>query len=172
MIECPGCHVNLPDRHRDPPERMNASGECAQVYSDLLCYTVAKQDPEFIHQHVVDTYAAQHAGGPTRNIMVAFGLIGLYLAREKGYTGKQVQLAHMRIAKKRKVWPRLEPPLQPAVLTVIDVLQARTDEEKDAMIRKWMAAVWEDWADRHTWIRITTDDLLASFGKWGSGKTK
>ena len=165
MIECPGCRLKLPDRHLDQPDRTNASGECLQLYSDLQCYTVAKQDPEFIHQHVVDTYAAQHAGGPTRNITVAFGLIGLYLAREKGYTGKQVQLAHMRIAKKRKVWPRLEPPGQPAALTVMDVLQAGTDEEKDAMIRKWMAAVWESWEDRHGWIRMTTAELLTSSRK-------
>ena len=172
MIQCPGCHVKLPDRHLDPPERTNASGECVQAYSDLMCYTVAKQDPEFIHQYVVDTYAAQHAGGPTRNIPVAFGLIGLYLAVEKGYTGKQVQLAHMRIAKARKVWPRLEPPRQPAALTVMDVLQAGTDREKDAVIRKWMASVWESWSDRHTWIRITTDELLVSSGNWGSGKRR
>ena len=102
MIECPGCHLKLPDCHLDPPDRTNASGECLQAYSDLMCYTVAKQDPEFIHQHVVDTYAVQHAGGPTRNITVAFGLIGLYFALEKGYTGEQVQQAHMRIAKVRK----------------------------------------------------------------------
>jgi len=171
LIECPGCHLKLPHRHLDLADRTNASGECEQVYSDLMCYTVAKRDPEFIHQHVVDTYAAQHAGGSTRNITVAFGLIGLYLALEKGYTGKQVQQAHMRIAKVRKVWPRLEPPLRPAVLTVMDVLQAGTDEEKDAMIRKWMAAVWESWSDRHAWIRMTTDEPLASSGKWGSGKS-
>ena len=172
MSKCPGCRLTLPDLHMDPPDRANASGECFQAYSDLMCYTVAKQDPEFIHQHVVDTYAAQHGGGPSRNITVAFGLIGLYLAREKGYTGKQVQLAHMRIAKVQKVRPRLEPPLRPSVLTIMDVLQAGTDGEKDAMIRKWMAAVWESWSDRHTWIRITTDKLLASSGNWGSGKRR
>ena len=105
-----------------PPDRLNASGECLQVFSDLQCYTVAKQDPAFIHQHAVDAYEAQHAGGATRNITVAFGLIGLYLALEKGYTGRQVQLAHMSIAKTRKNWPRLEPPDQPAFLTVMDVL--------------------------------------------------
>ena len=165
MIECPGCRLKLPDQHLVPPDRANASGECLQVYSDLLCYTVAKQDPGFIHQHVVDTYAAQHAGGPTRPITVAFGLIGLYLALEKGYTGKQVQLAHMRIAKTRKVWPWLGPPGQQAVLTVMDVLQAGTDGEKDTMIRKWMAAVWESWADRHNWVRETTDEVLTSFKK-------
>jgi len=165
MVECPGCRLKFPDQHLDPPDRVNASGECLQVYSDLQCYTVAKQDPGFIHQHMVDTYAAQHAGGSTRNITVAFGLIGLYLALEKGYTGKQVQLAHMRIAKARKVWPRLDPPEQPAVLTVMDVLQAGTDGEIDAMIRKWMTAVWESWADRHRWVRETTDELLKSSKK-------
>ena len=165
MIECPGCRLKLPDHYLDPPDRADASGECLQVYSDLQCYTVAKQDPGFIHQHVVDTYAAQHAGGSTRNIAVAFGLIGLYLALERGYTGKEVQLAHMRIAKSRKIWPRLEPPREPAILTVMDVLQAGTDEEKDAMIRKWMTEVWVSWADRHDWVRTTTDELLKSSRK-------
>ena len=163
MTECPGCRLKFPDQHLDPPERTNASGECFSLYSDLMCYTVAKQDPEFIHQHVVDTYAAQHAGGPARTITVAFGLIGLYLALEKGYTGRQVQLAHVKIARKRKVWPRLEPPRQQAVLTVIDVLLAGTDGEKDTMIREWMAAVWDSWGDRQEWVRATTDELLTFF---------
>jgi hypothetical protein len=47
----------------------------------------------------------------------------------------------------------------------MDVLQAGTGEEKDTMIRKWMAAVWESWADRHRWIRMTTDEILASSRK-------
>lgn len=162
MIECPGCRLRLPDLHLDPPDRVNASGECWQVYSDLQCYTVSKQDSAFIHQHAVDAYAAQHAGGPTRTIAVAFGLIGLYLALERGYTGRQVQLAHMRIARVRKDWPRLEPPGRPADLTVMDVLSAGTDAERDAMIRQWMGAVWASWADRQGWVRATTDDLLWS----------
>ena len=162
MTICPGCRLNLPEQHLDPPDRLNASGECFQVFSDLQCYTVAKQDPEFIHQHVVDTYEAQHAGGPTRTITVAFGLIGLYLAVEKGYTGRQVQLARMRIAKVRKVWPRLEPPGQPALLTVMDVLCSGPDADKDRMVRKWMTVAWESWADRHDWVRTTTEELLTS----------
>jgi hypothetical protein len=108
MIECPKCGLTLLNLHHDPPERVNASGECLQVHSDLLCYTVAKQDPGFLHQHAVDTYAAQHAGGHTRTITVAFGLIGLHLALEKGYAGRQVQLAHRNIAKTKKDRPRLD----------------------------------------------------------------
>jgi len=162
MIGCPGCRLELPDRHLDPPPRVNASGECWQIYSDIQCYTVAKRDPGFMHQHAVDAYAAQHAGGPTRNITVAFGLIGLYLALERGYTGRQVQLAHMRIAKARKEWPRLEQRGDPAGLTVMDVLLAGTDAERDRMIERWMAAVWESWTDCQEWVRAATGELLSA----------
>jgi hypothetical protein len=160
LSRCPGCGLLLPETHGDPPPRWNASPACLLLASDLACYTVAKQDPEFIHQHAVDAYAAQHAGGQTRNITVVFGLIGLYLAVEKGYKGRQVQQAHMRIARTRRDWPRLEPPARPAGITVQDVLLAGSDAEKDAMIRAWMAAVWESWADRQAWVRETTATVL------------
>lgn len=87
-IICPGCLLELPDRHLDPPCRFKASGECWLAFSDLSCYMVAKGDAAFIHQHAVDAYEAQHAGGNSRPITAVFGLIGLYLALEKGYTGR------------------------------------------------------------------------------------
>ena len=159
---CPGCHVELPEGDSDPPARFNASGACWQLFSDLSCYTVTRRDADFIHQHAVDAYEAQHAGGRTRAITVVFGLIGLYLALEKGFTGREVRQAHQRIAKLRKDWPRLEPPATPAAITVLDVLMVRDGREKDAMIRRWMAAVWESWADRQAWVREITDHLLLS----------
>jgi hypothetical protein len=113
----------------------------------------------------VDAYEVQHAGGKTRNITVVFGLIGLYLALEKGFTGRQVQLAHTQIARVRKDWPRLEPPGWPANLTVVDVQKAPDGPEKDAMIRRWMAAVWESWTDRQVWVREMTEKVLAAPGK-------
>jgi hypothetical protein len=162
---CPGCGLVLPDRHLDPPDRFNASGECWQLFSDLSCYTVSKQDPEFIHQYVVDAYEAQHAGGKTRNITVIFGLIGLYLALEKGYTGKQVQSAHMQIARVWNDWPRLEPPAPLACLTVLDVIKAPDGPEKNAMIHQWMAAVWKSWSDRQACVRETSDGLIGRAGE-------
>jgi hypothetical protein len=160
MIECPGCLLRLPDRYLNPDDRFNASGECRELYYEITYYTLSKNDASFIHQHVVDAYAAQHAGGRTRTITTVFALIGLYLATEKGYTGKQVQQAHMKIAEVRKDWPRLEPPAQPAKLTVMDVLLADTDEKKDAMIRMWSESVWETWEHQHVWIRDTTRRML------------
>jgi hypothetical protein len=157
---CPGCGLVLPDRHLDRPDRFNTSGECWQLFSDLSSYTVSKQDAGFIHQYAVDAYEAQHAGGKTRNITVVFGLIGLYLALEKGYTGRQVQVAHQRIARIHRDWPELEPPGTPAEVTVMGVLRVPEGDERDAMIRQWMAAVWASWADRQAWVRETVDAVF------------
>jgi hypothetical protein len=159
-IICPGCGLDLPNRHLGLADRFNASGECLETYYELTYWTLARQDSRFIHQHAVDAYEAQHAGGNIRPITAVFGLIGLYLALEKGYTGRQVQLAHMKIASRRKDWPQLEPPARKAGLTVMDVLQAETDAEKEKMLMNWVESVWEIWENRHEWIREITEKTL------------
>lgn len=167
FVRCPGCGLVLADQGLEPGDRYNASGECLQMFSDLVCYTVAKGDSAFIHQHVVDAYGAQHVGAGTRPIGAVFTLVGLYLTVEKGYTGRQVQLAHMKIGRTRHAWPRLEPPERPAVLTVQDVLNAGTDAEKDEAILRWAASVWKSWEHRHAWVRETTERVLFHKGPRG-----
>ena len=85
MTDCPGCRIRLPDMHLDPDRRFNTSGECLQVYSDLQCYIVFKnQTPYLSASRLSIRTLAQHAGGPTQPITASFGLIGLDLALEKG----------------------------------------------------------------------------------------
>jgi len=91
---CPDAGFVLPDRHLDPPDRFNASGECWQLFSDLSCYTVSKTGPGVYPPVRGGCIRGTARRGKTRNITVIFGLIGLYLALEKGYTGKQVQCSH------------------------------------------------------------------------------
>ena len=160
FVECPGCGLNLPDRHLDRADLFNASGECLEMYYELTYWTLALQDSRFIHQHAIDAYEAQHAGGMTRPITAVFGLIGLYLALEKGYTGRQVQLAHMKIASRRKEWPRLQPPARREELTVMDVLRDETDTEREKMLMKWAESVWMSWEPLHPWIRQITHKTL------------
>ena len=81
-----------------------------ELFDQLLFYTLAHGDPAFIHQHVVDACAAQGADKNTKTIKAAFGLIGLYLHIEKGYTGKEVHRAHMQMARRRKTWPAFDLP--------------------------------------------------------------
>jgi len=74
-----------------------------ELYNELACHTLAHGDPSFIHQYIVDAYAAQHADEKTKPIGLAFALVGLYLHIERHYSGKEVQRAHMKLAKKKKV---------------------------------------------------------------------
>ena len=95
-----------------------------------------------------------------RPITAVFALIGLYLAVERGHTGREVQLTHMKIARRRRDWPRLEPPEGRGDLTVADVLAAEMDAEKEEALMRWAASVWEAWEDRHRWVRETTERAL------------
>ena len=61
-----------------------------EAYNELAYYTLTHQSPEFIHQYIVDVYAAQHADATSKPIYLAFALAGLYLHNEKKYSVKDV----------------------------------------------------------------------------------
>lgn len=65
----------------------------------LSLRTLTLGDANFVHQHAVDACAASHAGGSSRPITVWFALAGLCLALERGLTGREVQFAHLRMAR-------------------------------------------------------------------------
>jgi hypothetical protein len=116
------------------------------LFNQLTYYTLSHRDPRFIHQHVVDAYAAQHADELSKPISVVFALVGLYLFLEKDFTGRQVQQMHMRLARRRKQWPRLPLPSGPrGDVTVSTVLAAPPGEARDEMVRAWCASVWQTW---------------------------
>ena len=120
-----------------------------ELYNELACYTLTLADPAFIHQHIVDAFGAQHADKNTKPIAITFALAGLYLYLEKNYTGRQVQLAHIQMAKRRKKWPALDLPQYRGNVTVSDVLNAAPGEERERMIRKWCVCVWDAYSQSH-----------------------
>lgn len=113
------------------------------LYHELTAYTLELRDPEFIHQHVVDAYAVQHANAKSKPIGVVFALIGLYLHVEKGFNGRQVQLVHMQLAQRRRQWPVMELPKERGCLTVAEVVAAPPGRERKARIHEWCKSVWE-----------------------------
>ncbi len=130
------------------------------LYYELTNWTLSRGDSEFIHQYAVDTYAAQHIGDQTRPIMTIFALIGLHLALDKRFTGREVQLAHIRIGKRKRAWPRLAPPAYAGELTVRDVLATDIDAERGERLRAWAISVWNMWEAQHDYIRKTTERTL------------
>lgn len=133
----------------------------AQLYNQLCFYTLAHGDPAFIHQDVVDAYAAQRADRQWKPIRVAFALIGLYLSVEKGFSGRQVQLVHMRIARRRRDWPVFTAPARRGEIGVVEVMAAPVGPARDEMIRQWCASVWLAWADSHAAVRTLLSESEA-----------
>lgn len=126
--------------------------------NQLTPWTLELRDAAFIHQHVVDAWAAQHADENSKPIGVAFALIGLYLHLEKGYTGREVQRVHMQLGQPkgrgpgRKDWPRFALPKERGSVTVHDVM-AVAEGDRAAAIDRWCRSVWEAWSESHEKIR-------------------
>ena len=131
------------------------------LYNKLSYYTLSHTDPSFIHQHAVDAFAAQTANEQTKPITITFALMGLYLYLEKNYSGKQVQIAHMKVAQNKNiVWPRFILPTQRGVVTVADVLQGNPGEERDMLLNKWCVSVWDAYAKSHKQVADFLDRYL------------
>jgi hypothetical protein len=127
-----------------------------EAYDELCGYTLAHGHPSFIHQHVVDAFAAQAADEHTKPIALTFALVGLFLHVEKQFTGRQVQRAHMKLAREKHPWPPLSLPRERGAMTAADVLAAPAGPERDVAIHAWTNAVWEAFGEN----RQTIADLL------------
>ncbi len=130
-----------------------------EAYDELCAYTLTHGDPKFIHQHVVDAFAAQHATDASKPIGVTFALAGLYLHVEKGLTGREVQRAHMAMAKQKRDWPRFVLPANRGDVTAVDVLAAREGPDRDRAIDSWCKSVWSAFApaNRNTLIQLLAE---------------
>jgi uncharacterized protein DUF5946 len=162
--DCSGCGVRLPVAEGAFPDaRYNASAECWRLYGELTAYTMAwgHQDGAFIHQLAVDAYGAQHTREDARPIGPAFALIGLYLACERGYSGRQVQHMHMLLARRSKTWPHFAPPSHAGDMTVLDVMRAPAGEGRDYALRRWGRSVWDAWASEHERVRSLFEAVMA-----------
>jgi hypothetical protein len=161
--DCPGCGVRLPRVEDNRDGRYNASAACWRLNGELNAYTLTRGDREsaFIHQLQVDAYGAQHAVVSGRPIGLAFALIGLYLACERGYTGRQVQRTHMLLARRSKTWPQFALPTHGGDVTVLDVTQAPPGEERDAALRRWGCSVWQAWEHVHERVQSLFESVMA-----------
>lgn len=157
---CPGCGQRRPSLGLEPDRRANASGECRALADELTYYTLVHGDPSFIHQHVVDAYAAQHIRPSASAIGAAFALAGLYLTVERAFTGRRVQTMHVMMASRSKQWPRFEPPSEVGPLTVGDVIAVEPGPSRDEAIMRWCASVWTAWFASHDRVRAMVDRFL------------
>ena len=132
-----------------------------EQYNELSFYTLSHQYISFIHQHIVDAQTAQTADETTKSISITFALAGLYLYVEREFTGRQVQLFHMKMAKDKRQWPKFVLPVTRGNINVSNVLAVSPGAERDKMIRKWCESVWNAYKENRTIIV----NLIARFEK-------
>ncbi|MBS1809060.1 MAG: hypothetical protein JST84_12930 [Acidobacteria bacterium] len=131
------------------------------IYNELCSYTLAHAAPSFIHQHVVDAIHAQTCTACDRPLKLAFALVGLYLHIEKEFTGKQVQLVHTKLARRKQSWPVFLLPQSRGAITIKDVIAAPAGAARDRMIHQWCLSVWEAFCDqRPAIIKLLTEHQI------------
>lgn len=130
------------------------------AYDGLQEYTLGHGDPAFVHQHVVDAWAAQHAAADVKPIGVAFALAGLCLHLELGFSGRDVQRAHQGMASRPRRWPTFALPAERGSITAVEVLAASPGGARDRAIDDWCSSVWAAYAECHADVR----DLLREHG--------
>jgi len=126
------------------------------AYNELQGYTLGLGDERFIHQHVVDAWMAQHADERTKPIGLTFALVGLYLHVQRGFSGRQVQRAHVFLARRRRTWPTFPLPEERGSLTAAEVIAAEPGPERNRAINNWCVSVWESYRQCHQAV----DELL------------
>ena len=128
-----------------------------EEYDGLYVYTMGRKN--FILQHVVDANIAQTAPAvnpPSTGII--FALVGLYLHVELGFTGTQVQNAHMRMAKAKRAWPDVAWPRERGNITAATVLAMAAGQVRDKGIDDWCREVWAAFSANRNMVASLTSD--------------
>ena len=131
-----------------------------EAYNELQGYTLLLRDEAFIHQHVVDAWMAQHADETTKPIGLTFALIGLYMHVERGFSGRQVQQAHMAMGRHKRSWPRFPLPANRGSITAVDVIAEAPGGARNQAIDAWASSVWRAFQDSGSAVV----GLLAEYG--------
>ncbi|MGZ7109414.1 MAG: hypothetical protein ACXVHW_10625, partial [Methanobacterium sp.] len=83
----------------------------------------------------------------------------------KGFSGKEVQNAHVKLAKHRKQWPVFDIPEYRGKIRVNDVIVAPEGPKRDEMIYKWCTSVWNAYSKSHEKIADLVQTELYERGK-------
>jgi hypothetical protein len=105
-------------------------------------------------QWSVDAYAVQHPGEPSPPAVqsVAVHLIALCASLERHVSaGEAIRLRQHYADIGGLHW--LSPPAEPAKLTVLSPLGARTPAEHLTRAREWAEQCWQSWEPHHPQVR-------------------
>jgi len=152
---CFGCGAVVPTSGLPGHRYVGSSPGCWAVYGTVLAREYGEWRFPAIHRLTVDAYMVQHPGTSSRQSIqsVAVHLTGLFVVLELGLSSAQATRAIRRAVERsdRFVW--LEPPTHRGEMTVLDVANADTLAEHEAIVRRWARSVWRSWQRHHSTVR-------------------
>jgi hypothetical protein len=152
---CSGCSALVPDIDGPIHPYIGAAPGCWAVYGEVLAREYEESRYPSVLRLMVDTYAAQHPGSPSRQSIqsIAIHLISLYLMLEHGFDSNQATEAINRALRHRERFVWLEPPASMGAITIFDVQKAKSLREHERRVKKWAESVWEAWSLHRDTIR-------------------
>ena len=154
----------VPDIEGPTHRYMLGSPGCWAVYASILAQipgTVTGPHGALI----VDAYAVQHPGLPTRQATQSIWvhLLTLQLALEDGWPTERLVAIRRLGADASAAWPWLLPPASTAAVTATDVVRAGR-EELGHVVRMWVDGAWLAWSDAHPEVRRRGAELIRRLG--------
>lgn len=117
------------------------------AYQQLYAETMQDGRASFPLQYIVDAYAAQTATAADKPIRLVFALVGLYLHLERRFDGRQVQLAHMTLGRRKLTWPSIALPAGRGSIAPADVVAVPAGPDRDRAIDDWCRSAWGAFAE-------------------------
>lgn len=161
---CPGCGLVSSEAGIPLDRPLNASSACWGIHAEVVGFELGH--PGLVarcHQLTVDAYGAQHAGPQTARIYLAYSLVGLHLALDRGWSGGRVRDFHQRIGRPADWWPDFGRSARQGGLTVAEVVEAGaragSAEGHASLVERWAAEVWAGWADHQRSVELLTARL-------------
>jgi hypothetical protein len=155
---CPGCGLVLAEIDGPAHRYIGASPACWALYGDVLATIYSDAEHRRSLQLVVDTYAVQHPGRPSRQAAQSVGihLMTLCLCLERGTDPADGPRLHRSMVE-RPSFTWLAPPGYRGSRTVRDVAAAGALSEYEAVVRAWASDVWAAWSVHHSTVRHWLD---------------
>ena len=159
LTSCPGCGALLPALDGPTHRYIGASPACWAIYTALMV-DEPPLAPTPSSPLLVDAYAAQHPGLPSPQSIqsVAVHLLTLYGVLVRGAAPAAALQIRLRAvgamdgakgARKHGRYTWLTPPLFAGSLTVAQVAQGPTAQERATLAERYVREVWACWAPRY-----------------------
>ena len=158
LERCPGCGGAVPRSAGSVHDYIAAAPGCWALYSELTGRDQVRGWLRPERQLLVDAYAVQHPGEPSRRSRqsVCVHLQGLCRTLERG--GDPGDGPEFLQSRSHRDYPWLEPPTAQYPVTVVDVGGAT---DLGGYLRAMWAmarATWEAWTGHHSLVRGWVDD--------------